>query len=143
MFHGIARKESRYHKGKPKTVYLVDVNNISQLLSSKFYILPKKHLTIHGYHSDYMKLVSHNTNVNFKTSGIHSSFKERFLKRQNNLCPHCNESPLDSEGLYENQNLHIHHINPIYRGGTSNKISNIVLLHSWCHRDINHKNFGD
>lgn len=53
-----------------------------------------------------MKLVNHNTNVNFKAGSIHSSFKERLLKRQNNLCVHCNESLLDSEGIYGNQNLH-------------------------------------
>ena len=143
VFHGIVKEKSRYHEGKPKTIYLVDVGNASQLLSSKFYILPKKYLTIHGYHSDYMKLVDHNTNVNFKAGGMNSSFKERFLKRQNNLCAHCNESLLDSEGIYGNQNLHIHHIHPIYRGRSRNKISNMVLLHSWCHRDIDHEKLGD
>ena len=139
VFHGIVKEKLRYHEGKPKTIYLVDVSNASQLLSSKFYILPKKYLTIHGYHSDYMKLVDHNTNVNFKAGGMNSSFKECLLKRQNNLCAHCNESLLDSEGIYGNQNLHIHHIHPIYRGGSRNKISNMVLLHSWCHRDIDHE----
>jgi len=140
VFHGIVKKKSRFHEGKPKSIYLVDVSNVSQLLSSKFLILPKKYLTIHAYHPDYMKLVNYNTNVNLKAGGIHLSFKKRLLKRQNNLCAYCNESLLDSEGLYGNQNLHIHHIHPIYRGGSRNKISNMVLLHSWCHRDRDHEN---
>lgn len=140
VFHGIVKEKSRYHNGKPKIIYLVDVSNISQLLSSKFYVLPKKYLTIHGYHPDYMKLVDFNTNVNFKAGGTYSSFKERLLKRQNNLCAHCNESLLDSEGMYGDQNLHIHHIHPVFRGGSRNTITNMVLLHSWCHRDIDHEN---
>jgi len=79
VFHGIVKEKSVYHKDKPKIRYLVDVSNISQFLSSKLYILPQKYLGIYGYHSDYMKLVNHNTNVIFKVGGIHSSFKECFL----------------------------------------------------------------
>jgi len=85
-----------------------------------------------------MKIVEHNTNVNFKAGGIHASLKERLLKRQKNLCTHCNETLLGFEGVYGNSNLHIHHTKPIYKGGSRNDISNMVLLHSWCHYDIDH-----
>ena len=128
VFHGTVNKKSRYNVGKNKIIYLVDVSNISQLLASKCYILPKKYLTIHGYHLEYMKLVTHSTNVNFKTGGIYSSFKERLLKKQNNLCAHCKESLVNSKGLYGNQNLHIHHLEFIYKGRSRNSISNMVLL---------------
>ena len=138
VFHGKVFEKSRYTLEKPKTIYLVDVSNISQLLSSKVYVLPNKYLTIHGYHPNYMKIVEHNTNVNLKAGGIHASLKERLLKRQKNLCTHCNETLLSFEGVYGNSNLHIHHINPIYKGGSRNDISNMVLLHSWCHYDIDH-----
>lgn len=142
VFHSTVNKKSRYNTGKNKTIYLVDVGNISQLLPSKYYILPKKYLTIHGYHLEYMKLVTHSTNVNFKTGGIYSSFKERLLKKQNNFCAHCKEPLVNSESLYGNQNLHIHHLEPIYRGGSRNSTSNMVLLHSWCHYDTDHKDLG-
>ena len=138
VFHGKVFEKSRYTLEKPKTIYLVDVSNISQLLSSKVYVLPNKYLTIHGYHPNYMKIVEHNTNVNLKAGGIYASLKERLFKRQKNLCTHCNETLLGFEGVYGNSNLYIHHISPIYKGGSRNDISNMVLLHSWCHYDIDH-----
>lgn len=137
-FHGEVFQKSRYNPEKSKTIYLVDVSNISQLLSSKFYVVPKKLLSIHGYHPDYMKLIEHNTTVNLKAGGPYSSFKEKLLKRQNNICPYCKESLLGPDGMTGRSDLHIHHIEPIYRGGPSKAISNMVLLHSWCHYDIDH-----
>jgi RNA-directed DNA polymerase len=142
VFHGTVNKKSRYNAGKDKIIYLVDVSNISQLLASKCYILPKKYVSIHGYHPDYMKLATHQTNVIFKTGGKYSSFKERLLKKQNNFCSQCKELLVNSEGLYGYQNLHIHHLEPIYKGGSRNSVSNMVLLHSWCHYDIDHKDLG-
>lgn len=81
VFHGIVKKKSRYYKSKSKTIYLVDVNDVSQLLSSKFYILPEKYLNIHGYRLDYIKLIGRNREVNPKAGGIDRSFKECLLKR--------------------------------------------------------------
>lgn len=140
VFHGKSKSKSRYNVAKSKTIYLVDVTNISQLLSSKHFVLPKNLLLIHGYHPNYMKLVTFNTNLKFKSAGINSSFKQRLLKRQNDLCPYCQESLLDSESLYGINMLHIHHIEPIFKGGSRDNISNMELLHSWCHYEIDHKN---
>lgn len=137
VFHGFAHGDSRYD-GKIRNRYLVDVGNCIQLLSTKHYVIPKSLLKIHAYHIDYMKMIDFNTNNNFKAMGLNSSFKTSLLKAQNNLCSHCGRSLLSSTGLYEG--LHIHHILPIYRGGARNKISNMTLLHSWCHYEINHKN---
>jgi RNA-directed DNA polymerase len=140
VFHGIVKNESRYNAGKHKTIYLVDVCNISQLLSSKHFNLPKKLLNIHGYHSDYMEIVTFNTNLKLKSAGIDSSFKERLLAKQNNLCTHCKQPLLNFDGFYGDFKFHIHHIKPIFRGGPRNIISNMMILHSWCHYEINHKN---
>lgn len=140
VFHGKSKSKSRYNICKSKTIYLVDVSNISQLLSSKHFILPKNLQPIHGYHQNYMKLVSFNTNLKFKSAGVDSSFKQRLLKRQNDFCPYCHESLTDSESLYGSNMLHIHHIKPIFKGGSRDDISNMELLHSWCHYEINHKN---
>ena len=128
VFHAKVKSKSRYRTNKSKTIYLVDVTNISQLLSSKHFILPKKLLTVHGYHPDYMKLVTFNTNLNFKSAGFDSSLKQRLLAKQKNLCPHCEESLLISDG---------------FKGGSRENISNMELLHSWCHYDIDHKNKSD
>ena len=136
VFHG----KFRHSVGNNKTIYLVDVGNIFQLLSSKHFILPKKFINIHGYHNDYMQLVTLNTNLKFKSAGVDLSFKQRLLSKQNNLCTHCEESLLTSNGFYGDSNIHIHHVKSIFRGGSRNIISNMVLLHSWCHYEIEHKN---
>ena len=140
VFHGKLKSKSRYNIRKSKTIYLVDVLNISQLLSSKHFILPKNLQSIHGYHQNYMKLATFNANLKFKSAGLNSSFKQRLLKRQNDLCPYCHESLSDSESLYGSNMLHIHHIKPIFKGGSRDDISNMELLHSWCHYEIDHKN---
>ena len=143
VFHGKSSRKSRYHLNKSKIIYLVDVSNISQLLSSKYFILPKNIQQIHGYHPNYMKLVTFNTNLKLKSAGLNSSFKERLLKKQNNLCSYCNESLSESESVYGTNMLHIHHIEPIFKGGSRNDISNMELLHSWCHYKIDHKNYSE
>lgn len=140
VFHGKVKSESKYNAGNHKTIYLVDVGNIAQLLSSKHFILPKKFINIHGYHHDYMQLVTLNTNLKFKSAGVDSSFKQRLLSKQNNLCTHCEEPLLTSNGFYGDSNIHIHHVKPIFKCGSRNIISNMVLLHSWCHYEIEHKN---
>ena len=139
VFHGIVKSKSRYNPGNDKTIYLVDVINITKLLSSKHYILPKSLVNIHGYHPDYMRLLTFSTNLKFKSAGVDSSFKQRLLVKQKNLCAHCGEPLITSDSLYGDA-IHIHHIDPIYKGGSSNSISNMKVLHSWCHREINHKN---
>lgn len=140
VFHGKSKRKSRYHIRKSKIIYLVDVSNISQLLSNKHFILPKNIQQIHGYHPNYMKLATFNTNLKFKSAGLNSSLKERLLKRQNDLCSYCHKSLSDSESLYGTNMLHIHHIKPIFKGGSRDDISNMELLHSWCHYEIDHKN---
>jgi hypothetical protein len=140
VFHGKSKRKSRYHIRKSKIIYLVDVSNISQLLSSKHFILPKNIQQIHGYHPNYMKLATFNTNLKVKSAGLNSSLKERLLKRQNDLCSYCHETLSDFENLYGTNMLHIHHIKPIFKGGSRDDISNMELLHSWCHYEIDHKN---
>lgn len=52
FFQSKVKSELRYNTGKHKTTYSVDVKNISQLFSSKHFILPKKLLNIQGYNMD-------------------------------------------------------------------------------------------
>lgn len=139
VFHGVTRAKSRYNVDNTKVIYLVDPGNISKLLSSRHYILPKKLLDIHAYSEDYMKVVDFNTTLNLKALGTNTGFKDRLLKKQNNLCPQCQKPLIELE---HSGGLHIHHLNPIYKGGSRNNIKNMVLLHSWCHQAINHKNEG-
>ena len=53
-------------------------------------------------------------------------------KYQNYVCPICRQS------LHNNEELHLHHIKPKHLGG-KNVMSNLVLLHFYCHQQV-HKN---
>ena len=60
-----------------------------------------------------------------------SPFKEKLLKRQDNLCGHCSK-PLyfmESDKIIYNE-LHIHHIKPVSKGGSTKNITNMVIIHS-------------
>jgi RNA-directed DNA polymerase len=57
-------------------------------------------------------------------------------KRQYHTCPICNET------LYNEEELHVHHIRPRKNGGT-NVVSNLVLLHEICHRQIHSSTFDE
>ena len=121
----------------------MDVTNISKLLPSKHYVLPKNLQQIHGYHPNYMKLVKFNINLKFKSAGLNPSFKQCLLKRQKDLCPYCYESLSESEGLYGINSLHIHYIKPIFGKGSRNDISNMELLHSWCYHETDRRNYSE
>lgn len=139
VFHGKTSAQSRYNVDKTKLIYLVDVGNVSQLLAAKYYNIPHNLIHIHAYHNDYMKIVEYNTNVNFKALGVNAPFKQKLLIRQNNLCPVCQSTLTESSVGWTNV-LHIHHINPIAKGGARNKLDNLILVHSWCHKDLHRVN---
>lgn len=138
VFHDTINYKSRYNKDVNKSIYLVNPSMSTQLLSTKWYNIPNNLLNIHAYHKDYMKIVEFITNLNFRAQGINGPLKDKLLRKQNNICTYCGESLLTSIGIYEN--LHIHHINPIMKGGSRNKIDNMQLIHSWCHKDIHRRN---
>ena len=139
VFNGTVKTKSRYSKNKNnKKIYLVNIIHVSKLLSTKHYVLPKKLWNVHAYHSNYMKLITFNTNLKFKATTNNLTFKQRLLENQNNTCPHCNSPLLITDNLY-NGSIHIYHKNPIYNKGLSDDINNMVLLHAWCHYEIDHK----
>jgi len=144
-FHGKVNEKSRYNPETFKKIYLVNITTVSQLISSKFYIIPKNIEHVHAYHPDYNKLLDFNANANFKAMGIDSSFRDKLLKKQNYLCDHCGLSLhsfiIDSD-RYIGENLHIHHKNPIIKGGATNNINNMALIHVWCHKDL-HKTYDE
>ncbi|NEQ82915.1 MAG: group II intron reverse transcriptase/maturase [Moorea sp. SIO2I5] len=58
-----------------------------------------------------------------------SAGKDKIAKRQNYICPYCNQS------LSISDNIHIHHIIPRHLGG-QDKYNNLVYLHEDCHYAI-------
>jgi RNA-directed DNA polymerase len=55
--------------------------------------------------------------------------KQKLAKRQRGRCPQCGES------LFNEEELHIHHLHARAQGGT-NSYSNLVLVHLFCHQQI-------
>jgi RNA-directed DNA polymerase len=134
-FRGMTYVRSRYTY-KEKTIYLQDPSNCSAILASKHYIIPNEIIQIHGFDKDYKKLIDFKTSLNLKASGIHSTLKDRLMIRQSGKCLECN-NPITPKDIQDGS-IHIHHIIPISKRGSRNNITNLVLLHSWCHYNIDH-----
>lgn len=137
VFYGKTWAKSRYNVTKDRIIYMVDPSNVNSIVAGTKYRLPNNISQIHAFHRDYMKLVHYNTKLSMLSASKHESFKDKLLKRQNGLCVICNQ--IITEDLLRNNAIHIHHIEPIYKGGSRNKLSNMEILHSWCHYEIDHK----
>lgn len=136
-FYGKSGTKSRYNeKINNKTIYLQDISTTNTILSGKDYIIPKKLLVIHGFDKNYMELVEFQANLNLKSLSQYSSFKGKLLKKQNSICSICDK--LITLEQIANGVIHIHHVEPIFRGGARSNLKNMQLLHSWCHYEINH-----
>jgi RNA-directed DNA polymerase len=136
-FHGITLAPSHYTERSGKSIYLLDPSNCYETLSAKHFIIPKVMENIHAYSPDFMKLVEFQTNLGLLA--INSKFpsiKDRLTKKQNGLCGICNHTiTLDH---LANKFVHIHHIKPVFKKGSKADVNNMLLVHSWCHRTIDH-----
>lgn len=142
VFRGETTKTSRYNpKGRNKIIYLVDISNISTILAVKFYNIPKKLIELHGYHPNVNKLIEWNIANNIRALGKFGSFKDKLYNNQKGKCSVCS-LPITKKDLAKGL-IDIHHINPIYKGGARNVISNMELMHLRCHKSIDHWNVGD
>ena len=136
-FYGISGTKSRYNENSiNKTIYLQDISTTNTILSGKEYIMPKKLLTVHGFDKNYMELVEFQANLNLKSLSKYNPFKGKLLKSQNSLCSICNRL-ITLEQIAKGV-IHIHHVEPIFKGGARSKLKNMQLIHSWCHYEINH-----
>jgi RNA-directed DNA polymerase len=65
-------------------------------------------------------------------SQIYSVKIEKLYKRQKGLCSYCEKSITKEE--IENNEVHVHHMNPRTQGGTD-ELNNLRLLHQECHTE--------
>jgi RNA-directed DNA polymerase len=54
---------------------------------------------------------------------------QKVAEKQNHLCPLCGES------LYNDEEIHLHHIEPRKTGG-KDRYDNYLLLHLYCHQQV-------
>ena len=58
----------------------------------------------------------------------------KLWKSQNGTCPVC-QQPVTSENGWQMSKWHVHHITPKAEGG-KDTVSNLVILHPNCHRQV-------
>lgn len=133
VFKGFVNGKSRFNSENKKIRMLVNPTNINRLLAANTYTIPKKLIGIHAYHENVNKLKDWNLKNNIKALGEYANLKEKLYRTQKGLCWLCKKDIKDP-----NKNMHIHHIHPIYKGGSRNKFKNLALLHKECHYGFKH-----
>lgn len=139
-FFGVANARSRFSftdsNEEKKRIYLQDISKVNKILAAKEYIIPKNIIDIHAFDKNVKLLVEFQATINLKSLGQYNPKKGKLLKKQDSLCSICNEL-ITLEQMSDGK-IHIHHVNPIFKGGSRSELKNMVLVHSWCHRSINH-----
>ena len=128
---------SRHSTKIGKMRALLDPTQVTKTVSARNYSIPNKYLEIHAYHEDIYLLINLMVQQNFKALGDNEGVKGKLLLRQKGLCPLCERSLyFNMEGsVMQAGNLHIDHIVPLKDGGSKTTLSNLRLLHRWCHND--------
>jgi len=91
VFHGKTTQISHY-KNRTKVIHLQDPTNTSTILASKNYIIPAKINHIHAWSMEVNKLIGFQTQLNLKAGGLHSTLKDKLMKRQKGICIICNNA---------------------------------------------------
>lgn len=137
-FHGIAKSISRYAKSsiKNKPIHLFNINEKGLTISALSYSVPQNLRKIHAYHPDINKFIEWTVKANQKALGLFSNRKTKLYHKQKGLCFVC-KKPFNEQELFNN-NTHIHHIMPIFRGGSPSSEKNLALVHPLCHKSLDH-----
>jgi|ERR1700675_286476 len=137
-FHGVSRTESRYSENTSKTriAYLINPLVYSPILTSTKYVLPLKLRLVHAFHPKIYELINLKLRLSLLSSPKTPTLKEILFKSQKGICGLCNTT-IEFESLHLNT-VHVHHIEPIKKGGNKFKLSNLTITHSWCHSKHKH-----
>lgn len=131
VFHGMTLKNSRYtDSDSGKTNYLLDPFDFP-ILAANNYNFPNNLKSIHAYDPNYLKLIQFNVDNQIKAMGKFDSIKEKLFKKQKGICIICNNY-IHIDNIHSTE-LHIDHIIPILKKGRKSAISNMRLLHKYCH----------
>lgn len=137
VLYGKSSKDSRYKNEKEQRVaYLLNPVNTFPVLATTKYLLPTKLRTINAFDDGIDKIIMFKLKLALTTSAKTPTLKEKLFKLQDGLCTMCNK-PIEFDYLHFNT-VHIHHKNPIKKGGDKLALKNLALTHSWCHREHKH-----
>jgi 5-methylcytosine-specific restriction endonuclease McrA len=123
-----------------KTIYLQRPTVCVKVVSAKKLHIPAKLKNIHAYSQNRLELIEFNTESKIKNLPKYHNLKEKLYSKQKGVCPECHK-PLDIYETSETKEhqVEIHHIVQISQGGSKTKISNLMLMHTYCHKAQHNK----
>nr|YP_010121826.1 hypothetical protein KQ509_mgp04 [Monilinia fructicola]QRF72202.1 hypothetical protein [Monilinia fructicola] len=138
-FYGISNTKSRYtDKKESRTAFLQNPVAGSPVVAAIKHLLPEELKAINAFDDAVIveKLARFKLNLSIISSPKTPTLKEKLYKTQKGLCTMCNKI-IDYDYIHNNS-VHIHHIEPIKKGGNKFALKNLTLVHSWCHRAHKH-----
>lgn len=121
---------------KSNILYLYNIVERGTTVSALIYSVPQHLRKIHACHSDLLKFIEWSVKANQKATRPFLSRKSNLYKKQKGFCSICKTS--FTEQKFSNNKMHIQHIIPIFKGGRVDLEGNMVLVHSLCHKSIDH-----
>lgn len=138
-FYGLSKNKSRFSNRKEtRTALLQNPVAGASIIAAIKHLLPEELKSVHAFDNPSLvnKIIQFKLNLAIISTPKTPTLKEKLFKAQKGLCSMCNKA-IDHEYLHYNS-VHIHHINPIKKGGTKFALRNLTLVHSWCHRKHKH-----
>jgi hypothetical protein len=139
-FYGISNTKSRYtDKKETRTAFLQNPVAGLPIVAAIKHLLPENLNRVNAFDDAVIveKLARFKLNLSIISSPKTPTLKEKLFKTQKGICTMCDKM---IEGYYfiHNNNVHIHHIDPIKKAGNKFALKNLTLVHSWCHRAHKH-----
>lgn len=102
-------------------------SDAAKIVTATKYALPLNLRKVHAFHEKIEDLIRYKLNLSLLASPQTPTLKDKLFKRQRGLCWIC-DKPVDFENLLL-KSVHIHHIDPVSKGGNKYKLSNLALTH--------------
>lgn len=129
MLYGKSSQDSRYKNEKVQRIaYLLNPVNTFPVLATVKYLLPTELRNVNAFDERITETIMFKLKLTLTTSAKTPTLKEKLYKLQKGQCSMCNRI-IEFENLHFNT-VHIHHINPIKKGGDKLTLKNLALTHS-------------
>lgn len=128
-FYGLSKTKARYSNvTETRTAFLL--NPTGPIIAAIRHSIPEELKTIHAFEDPALvnKLLKIKLRLSLISSPKTPSLKEKLFKSQKGICSMCNKI-INFDSLHYNY-VHIHHIEPIKRGGNKFALNNLTLVHS-------------
>lgn len=129
VLYGESEQKSRYNKTDSKRIaYLINPVNCYPIMATSKYLLPEKLRGIDAFDDRISETIAFKLRLSLASSPKTPTLKEKLFKLQAGKCSMCDKM-IEFDYLHYNT-THIHHIEPIKKGGNKFAIQNLTLTHS-------------